>query len=218
MRLRTAGLLSMALCLYFVGGAALDGLGAVIPFICMIDMVLVGLFLPLLPRWEGAALYLFAAGVDIVELVADIPYMLAKYTAFVEVAKAAASGQLPRHIVDFFSLPQILMQAFIILFAGFVLVTAISLLKSFLTMGKTLMALSLVSSSPMLLGMYWISRPILFSGQTLLSLQSHAVAAMMTNLIVFMSVYAVLASPFLAIVFFRWLGVYRRIPSAWGNS
>lgn len=217
MRLRSAGLLSVALCLWFIGGSALSSLGDVIPFACVMDMVLVGLFLPLLPRWEGAALYIFAAGWDIAKVLVEIPYMRAKYIVFVEVAKQAAATPVPP-LTEFFTIPEILMQALIILLTGFIVVTIISLVKSLLSLGKTMIMVLMVSTAGLFLGMIWIVSPVLYSGQTPLNVPSLVVADMLVNILVFFSAYLVLTSPFLAVAFFRWLGVYRRIPALWGNS
>lgn len=217
MRLRSAGLLSVALCLWLISGSVLSGLDAVLPFACVMDMVLIGLFLPLLPRFEAVALYLFAAGWDIAETMVEVPYMRARYIVLVEVAKQAATTPVPP-LTEFFTIPEILMQALIILLTGFIVVTIISLVKSLLSLGKTMIMVLMVSTAGLFLGMIWIASPVLYSGQTPLNVPSLVVADMLVNILVFFSAYLVLTSPFLAVAFFRWLGVYRRVPALWGNS
>lgn len=217
MRLRNAGLLSIALCLWFIGGSALSGLGDIIPFACVMDMVLVGLFLPLLPRFEVVALYTFAAGWDVAETLVEIPYREAQYTTLIEVAKQAALAESPM-VAEFFTISEVLSQALIILLIGFIVVVVISLVKSLLSLGKTMIMVLMVSTAGLFLGMIWIASPVLYSGQTPLNVPSLVVADMLVNILVFFSVYLVLTSPFLAVAFFRWLGVYRRIPALWGNS
>lgn len=215
MRVRSIGLLSIALCFYFIGGAALDSLGAVLPFACTVDMVLVGLFLPLLPRFEGACLYLFAAGVDIVEVILGIPYDQAKLTMAIEVAKAASTT--PSTISEFFTIPPTLMVALVILACGFVAVTIFYAVKSIIEMGKTIIVIAAAFTPSLIVGMYWIVAPLLSSG-SILSCPTPMIAETLVNAMAFAFIYMILTKPFYAIVFFRWLGVYRRLPALYGNS
>ena len=210
MRLRNAGLLSIAVCFYFVGAPILDSFSGVVPFAASMDMVIVGLFLGLMPRWEGAVFYLFAACVDAAQILVDVPYDQAKFSAVVGAAQVASRlGSAPA--VFGYVIPEWLVVGVVFLVIGGAAALLIRFLFSLLKSGKTVVLLFAVSTIPLFVGGWLLLQPIIASPELVLE-NSVIVSEVMVNCSAFLNLYIVFSSPFLAYYFFKWLGVYRRVP------
>jgi len=216
MRLRSAGLLSIALCFYFVGAPLLDSLSGVVPFASMMDMIIVGLFLGLLPWWEGAAFYLFTAGIDTAQILVEVPYMQAKFSALIAAAQTVTNFIASISVLGFVTPDWIFIGA-IFLIMGIIFTLFVNAVLKLLKDGKTIILLIVASTVPLIIIGYVLLKPII--DLPILAVTNNGLMVdAMVNFAVFFELYLVFASPFLGYYLFKWLSVYRRVPRLIHNS
>lgn len=217
MRPSNISLLGIAFCIYFIGGAVFDSLGSVLPFLCVMDMVIVGLFMGLLPKREGGVLFLVTALVDVTQVFINIPYREAELTSIFSMVALTSTPEM-----DFVaqSIPEWLIVPALIAYVMICAIVVYSIFKSLLRLlhqGKTIIILASTQILVFfILGAYifipFISDPNILTTNPLL------MSNLTVKLLTLLDLYLVLVSPLFGYYFFRWLGIYRRLPHIYGNS
>lgn len=194
----------------------MDSLSGVVPFASMMDMIIVGLFLGLLPWWEGAAFYLFTAGIDTAQILVEVPYMQAKFSALIAAAQTVTNFIASISVLGFVTPDWIFIGA-IFLIMGIIFTLFVNAVLKLLKDGKTIILLIVASTVPLIIIGYVLLKPII--DLPILAVTNNGLMVdAMVNFAVFFELYLVFASPFLGYYLFKWLSVYRRVPRLIHNS
>ena len=211
------GLLGIAFCFYFIGGAVFDSLGSFVPFLCSIDMLIVGLFLGLLPRVEKFLLFGVCAVIDISQVIINVPYREAEFSnifngfsMFYNNPQSYSGFAVPPWITSVILLASLA-------FLGFLAIKFLKEIFGLLKSGKTLLLFALFSFFITILSALIIFQPFMATPNILFS-DPLTMSSLTVKFLTFIDFYIIFTSPVFGYYFFKWLKIYNRIPRVYGNS